>query len=493
MTDRQPALPERAADARRASAAAAAFSGGVVAAGLGLGALAVVVITLWITSPFPDNGLDGALCLAADLWLLAHGAALVRTDTLSGVPAPIGLTPLLLTLLPAWLLYRAAGDAVAPAEGEGDGEDAPAVAPRDAAVAVGWLVTGYLVIGVGVVLYTSYGQVRSDPVSALLHLPVVAVLAAGAGAWSGCGRPAAVLPRIPRLPWAVRRRLDAFALPRRLSLPDGGPLVALRAAAASTAVLVGGGAVLGGASLVWHERLVGHSFAQLSASVSGQCAVLLVALALVPNMAVWGASYALGPGFAVGAGSVAPVGLGTYGPFRPPGPSPDVLPNFPLLAALPAPGGAPLQWAVLLLPVLAGACAAVLVGRGAAAGSWRPARTARVAALAAVGCGAATGLLAAWSAGPMGSGALADFGPAWWAAGAAALGWTALVGVAGAVGVRWWHVRIPAEPVSWRERWEKVRRVFRWRWGRPRWRWPWRWFRSKPEAAPVPVVPPSVD
>lgn len=520
MTDRPSAPPERAAEARRASVAAAAFGGGVVAAGLGLGALAVVVLVLWITSPFPDNGLDGALCVAADLWLLAHGAALVRTDTLSGVPAPIGVTPLLLTLLPAWLLYRAAGDAVAPPEGEDEDEAGGRgrMEPRVAAATAGWIVAGYLVTGAVVVLYTAYGQVRSDPLSALLHLPVVPVLAAGAGAWSGCGQPALTLPR------AVRRRLVALALPRGLTLPDGGPQVALRAAAASTAVLVGGGAVLAGASLVWHERSVGHSFAQLSASVSGQCAVLLMALALLPNVAVWGASYALGPGFAVGA-VVAPAGAGVSGP----GVHPlDVPPNFPLLAALPASETAPLRWAVLLLPVLAGGCAAVLVGRGAAAGSWRPARTALVATLAAVGCGAGTAFLAAWSAGPMGSGRLADVGPAWWAAGGAALGWTLLVGVAGAVGVRWWHVRVPAErvpaePLSWAERrgavlrflrrgwgavlpvvrrpWGAVPGVLRWRWGRPR--WPWRWFRSRPEAVaavpeapqtpPLPLVPPSAD
>ncbi|MCM2426644.1 cell division protein PerM [Streptomyces sp. RKAG337] len=496
MTDGFPSLPERAADARRASAAAAAFSGGVVAAGLGLGALAVTVLFLWISAPFPDSGLDGALRIAADLWLLAHGASLLRTDTLSGLPAPVGVTPLLLTVLPGWLLYRAAAHAVSPPEGEGegaveggDGSGGPTEL-RVAAAAAGWLVAGYLLVGVGAVLYTSYGQVRSDPLSAFLHLPVVAVLAAGAGAWSGCGRPAVALPR------AVRRWLDELSLPRWLTLPAGGLPAALRAAAASTAVLVGGGALLGGASLVWHERLVGHSFAQLSAPLSGRCAVLLVALALVPNMAVWGASYALGPGFAVGAGSVvAPAGLGAYGPG--PGSSwPAAVPNFPLLGALPAPGATPLSWAVLGLPVLAGLCAAWLVGGAAAAGSWRPARTALVAALAALGCGAATGLLAGWSAGPMGSAVLADFGPRWWAAGGAALGWTLVVGVAGAVGVRWWHVRVPvpAEPVSWGERWGMVRGVFRWRWS---------WSRSEPvpepevavevlEMPPMPVVPPVV-
>ncbi|MDJ0340554.1 DUF6350 family protein [Streptomyces sp. H10-C2] len=463
MTDRITALPERGTDARRASAAAAAFSGGVVAAALGLGALAVTVLFLWITSPFPDSGLDGALRIAADLWLLAHGADLVRSDTLSGVPAPIGVTPLLLVALPAYLLYRAAGHAVARVEGDGgeggEGGDAgdvegaaASVRPvsRVAAAAAGWLVAGYLLVGVAVVLYaSSYGQVRGDPLSAVLHLPVVAVLAVAAGAWSACGRPMIELPRF------VRRRFDERPLPRWLSPPEGGVTAALRAGAAAAAVLVGGGALLGAASLVWHARLAGHAFTQLSAPLSGRCAVLLVALALVPNVAVWGASYALGPGFVIGAGSVvAPAGSSGY---RVPVPVP-VLPNFPLLAALPAPGaGTSLGWAVLGLPVLAGVTVAWLVGGAAASGSWRPARAAVVAGLAALGCGAALALLAGWSAGPIGSATLAAFGPVWWATGGAALGWTALVGVPGALGVRWWHVRVPDDPVSWGERWVAVR------------------------------------
>ncbi|MGK5548970.1 cell division protein PerM, partial [Streptomyces sp. URMC 127] len=99
------------------------FVGGAIAAGLGLGALAVVVLLLWITSPYPDGGAGEALRTAAALWLLAHGADLVRTDTLTGAPAPIGLTPMLLTALPCWLLYRAARHALDPPD-EADEDEA---------------------------------------------------------------------------------------------------------------------------------------------------------------------------------------------------------------------------------------------------------------------------------------------------------------------------------------------------------------------------------
>ncbi|NED14400.1 DUF6350 family protein, partial [Streptomyces sp. SID9124] len=65
--------------------------------------------------------------------------------------------------------------------------------------------------------------------------------------------------------------------------------------------------------------------------------VLLLALGLVPNAAMWGAAYGLGPGFALGtASTVTPLAF-TGSP---------ALPDFPLLAAMPAHGpGSPLNWA----------------------------------------------------------------------------------------------------------------------------------------------------
>ncbi|MGH1555121.1 cell division protein PerM [Streptomyces sp. L7] len=77
--------------------------------------------------------------MAAALWLLAHGVELVRTDTLSGIPAPVGVTPLLLLVLPVWLLHRAARDAVL--GGADEDSDIPPVPARTAwtGVALGYL------------------------------------------------------------------------------------------------------------------------------------------------------------------------------------------------------------------------------------------------------------------------------------------------------------------------------------------------------------------
>ncbi|HEY9370068.1 DUF6350 family protein, partial [Streptomyces sp.] len=152
----------------RSAVLAGALARGGIAAGLGLGALAVLVTVLWISSPYPDSGPGGALHVAAGLWLLAHGVDLVRTDTLTGVPAPLGIAPLLLMALPGWLAHRAARDAMEPEEGR----------PRLSALgAVGAVGGGYLLVGAVVVMYAAAGPLPADPLAAALWLPGVTLAA----------------------------------------------------------------------------------------------------------------------------------------------------------------------------------------------------------------------------------------------------------------------------------------------------------------------------
>lgn len=119
-----------------------------------------------------------------------------------------------------------------------------------------------------------------------------------------------------------------------------------------------------------------------------------------------------------------------------------MLPDFPLLAALPDQGaGTPLTWAALAVAVCAGLAVGDFASRVA-----RPAgRTAAVAGCAAGLCGTGTALLAAVASGPLGSGTLAVFGPRAWLVGAAALGWTGVIGVPSALAFRWWRLRESAD------------------------------------------------
>ncbi|MEV4948185.1 DUF6350 family protein [Streptomyces sp. NPDC053755] len=379
----------------RSTVLAAAFVRGGTAAVLGLGGLAVLVTAAWIGSPYPDSGPGGALHTAAGLWLLAHGADLVRTETLSGVPAPLGLSPLLLMILPGWLAHRAARDTLEPDEGR------PKPSTGGAVTAV---CSGYLLVAACVAAYAASGPLPADPVATALWLPAVVASAAGLGVWTAIGRP------LPRGEQAA---------------------VALRSAGLAAVTLLGGGAVLAGVALGRHGAEAQASFAGLAGEWSGRSGLLLLTVALAPNAAVWAAAYALGPGFALGTGAVA-TPLGFTGDAA--------VPAFPLLAALPAEG--PGGWqhrAVAAVPLVAALALGWCAGRSARL--WTVRETVLTALAAAGACGVAMALLAAAAGGPLGSGRLSAFGPVWWQTGAAAVLWSAAPGLPTALAVRAWARR----------------------------------------------------
>ncbi|MER6102471.1 DUF6350 family protein [Streptomyces sp. NPDC001832] len=408
------------AEQGRSAVLALTFLRGALAAGLGLGALTMLVMTLWISSPAPGDGPAGALRTAAGLWLLTHGAELIRTDTLSGDPAPVGVVPLLLAVVPVWLVHRAVRDALEPDEGR----PAPSAAGAFAVVS-----GGYLLVGAAVAFYAQSGSLSVYTPSLLFPSAVVVTSAAAAGVWTASGHP------IAPPSWAPVRLHEKLARTRFRECAK----TACRSAAAGVAVLLGGGALLVVVALVWHAQGVQQSFVQLSGDWAGRVPVLLLALVLVPNAVVWGAAYGLGPGFALGtASTVTPLAFSGY----------PALPVFPLLAAVPAQGpGTTLNWAAGAVPVAAGVTVARFTVRRAApalAGReevWSLRETALTAGLGALGCGAGAAVLAAAAGGPLGTRALAEFGPVWWLTGAAALAWTALLGVPGALLLRAWRLR----------------------------------------------------
>ncbi|MEU1472110.1 DUF6350 family protein [Streptomyces sp. NPDC005761] len=418
MTERGPSL---SAEHGRSAVQARALLRGALAAGLGLGAVAVLVVVLWISSPDPGSSPGEAFHAAAGLWLLVHGAELIRTDTLTGAPAPVGVVPLLLTALPVWLVHRAARDVLEPEEGRGTCSAGGAFA----------LVTGgYLLVGAAVALYARGSSLSARPLSLLFPAALVVAGAAAAGVWTASGRPLGPPPS-----WAPVRLHEAMARTRFARCAEA----VGRSAAAGVAVLLGGGALVAAGALVFHAEAVQESFLRLSGDWAGRCAVLLLALALVPNATVWGAAYGLGPGFALGTASTATPVAFTGSPS---------LPGFPLLAALPPQGpGTPLNWAAAAVPVAAAVTVAWFTVRRAAPAhgereeAWSLRETALTTALAAAGCGVGAALLAAAAGGPLGSHSLARFGPVWWLTGAAALVWTAALAVPMALLLRAWRLR----------------------------------------------------
>lgn len=416
-TEQSPSLPQTQVAVRAgASGAVAAFVRGATAAGLGLGALTVLVMVLWISSPFPDSGSGGALHTAVVLWLFAHGAELVRSDTLSGAPAPLGVVPLLLLVLPVWLVHRAAREATEPGEGR----------PRaPARVAVPAVAAGYLLVGGPLAVYGVRGEIAVAPVSAAVHLPLLVLVAAASGVWAAHGRPTGPLPG-----W----------LPRgvRVALARSRVALALRSACGAALVLLGGGAVVALASLVWHGTAAQESFLALAGDWSGRIALALLVLALLPNAAVWGAAYGLGPGFSLGTAATATPLAFTGTP---------ALPELPWLAALPGRGpGMPLHWAVAAVPLVAVLLVAWWTAEAAAPRygdpeeAWTAGGTVLTVLLAALGCGIAVAAAAALAGGPLGTGRLAEFGPVWWLTGAAAAVWTVTVATPAALAIRGWRV-----------------------------------------------------
>ncbi|SPF02378.1 hypothetical protein SMA5143A_3133 [Streptomyces sp. MA5143a] len=403
---------------RRSSELVTGMLGGILAAGLGLGAFVALVMVLWISSPYPDSGPGGALHVAAALWLLSHGVELIRTDTLSGDPAPVGLVPLLLLGLPLVLLHRSARDHA----GDGRGADVRAT----------WagLVTGYTAVGGAATLYASGGVLRPSWWWAVMCVPAVAALAAGTGVWAACGR-----PRLP-LPAPLGAALEPEG--RRQVLTAAG-----RAAGAGALALVGGGALLVAVSLVGHGDAVRGSFPQLAEGWSGRFAVLMLCAALLPNAAVWAAAYALGPGFVLSSGYVvAPLSVTAPAPAAP-------LPPFPLLAAVPTGGGTALTWAVGVVPLAAGVTVGWFTGARAAAergAPWSMRRTAAAALVAAALCAVAVALLTILASGPLGVAALSHFGPLWWQTGGAAGAWVATAALPVALSSRWWRARAHGKP-----------------------------------------------
>lgn len=137
--------------------------------------------------------------------------------------------------------------------------------------------------------------------------------------------------------------------------------------------------------------------------VTGGIAVTLGQLAFMPNLVIWVASWLVGPGFALGAGtSVSPVNT-VVGP----------LPAFPILGAVPT-ADLLFGFVGILVPLLAGFFAAMLV-RERLTDAATPAHANRTLAAGAVAIGLISALifavLASLSGGAIGPGRLAEVGP----------------------------------------------------------------------------------
>jgi Family of unknown function (DUF6350) len=353
------------------------------AAGTGLVLITLLVLAGWIAAPHAGLGLPGVLRTAADLWLVGHhvGFTLHPASHMGGgslgagkAGGRIGMLPLGLVLLPGALLWLAGRWVVK----KGEVSRLPEVGYAALALAVPYaLLAGALaLLGQSTLATPSLAQ-------AVLSGFLLALVA------GGLGGARALAPW-----WHLVHLLPARS--RAVFLGSLGTLT----------VLTGAGAILAAASLGTHLTGFRAADAALAPGFVGGALLLLIQIAYVPNAIVWSICYTLGPGFAFGIGTVvAPTGsaLGS-------------LPLLPMLAALPTGAHSAIPgWAsavMLSVPYLAGAFGGLLTARAA------PTPAVELAPLWGFGCGvataAATGLLAAFAGGPLGSGRLAAVGPSGW-------------------------------------------------------------------------------
>lgn len=359
--------------ARRPSTVWAAFLAAGAAALAGLAVTGALVLLGWCLSPSGASA-GSAVRLAAQAWLLGHHGRLLLPL------GDVGFAPLGLTLLPAALLYRAGGS-VARTLSFDEGARISTAVKAVLALAGTYAVLVVLVTGVA-----STDAVQVEPVSTLVGAFVLAVAAGSIGLLRGG-------PLAERL-------LDLLPVGARAALP---------AAVVATAALVAGGALVAGMSLLAHHAQVGTLARTVAPSVVGTVSLLLLGVLCVPNAAVWATGYAVGPGFAVGAGtSVSAFGV-SLGP----------VPAFPLLGALPGAAVPPTAARlVVILPLAAGVLAGLVVARRDREAP--PKVAAGWATVAGLAAGLAIAVLAALSGGPLGSGRMAALGPSPWQVGLAA-------------------------------------------------------------------------
>jgi len=335
----------------------------------GLAVVIVLALAGWIAAPHAGVGLPSVLRTGTLLWLVGQHVGFNLRGT-----GPIGMLPLGLVLLPGALLWRA-GRWVVRAGSVGR--------LRHVGTAALALAVPYSLI-TAVLAFAS----RSAHISASVPEAVVCGLLMGLVA-GGLGAARALAP------WS-----------RLIELVPDRPRSVVTAVTAMVGVLAAAGALLAGTALALHLHEAASLQGSLGAGWIGTVLLVLLQVGYVPNAVIWAVSFTLGPGFAVGVGTiVAPTGA-SLGP----------LPAFPLLAALP-PGVHPTipAWlgpAVLALPYVAGGVGGWLLIRTAPTLSIEAAPLWGMASGALAG--ALLGVVAAFSGGPLGSGRLSAVGPSGW-------------------------------------------------------------------------------
>jgi hypothetical protein len=383
-----PAPPPRP-QSRRRSRVLVGIGGAVAAAAAGLLVVEAIAMMSWIAETRTSAPLTVVLRTGGAFWLLGNGG---RLHLPAGTAA---LIPLGLSIL-FFAFATRSGASVARVRPAG---------PRHRTLLVCAVAVGipYALVAALVAAVSSGGGLRTSVVSSAVGALVLGCAAAAVGA-------------ARELPMAVPRP----SVPRAIA---SGVTVAAGVVVAVCALLAAGMVLL-------HISDVDALARPARAGAVGGFGLLTLQAALAPNAVVWTASYLLGPGFAIGAGTaVSPTGVHLG----------DV-PALPMLAGLPA---GPAPWPFYLLFLVAPA-AGVLGGVVAVR---RMPRTPGlpVALLLGAGIALAMGVITlvatALSGGPVTRGRLATVGPSAWQTAALAVLEVGVPAVLAALSLTWYRQR----------------------------------------------------
>jgi hypothetical protein len=304
----------------RPLALGAAVAGAVSAGSVLLGCMAVALAG-WFASDAGGHGTTrDALRVATDGWLLAQGSHLHMST--GAVSATVGAMPLGLTLLCVYVAHRL-------------GVWAAATSAVDDLRSLGLgavvLAGVYALIALLCALMASTPTAEMGLLGAFGGAFLVALVGGGTG--------------------LVRGARDVVDW--RAHVPETVRAIAA-GAFATVLLLVVASSLLLAVALMLHLGTAANVLSRLHADVSGGLLYTSLVAMVAPNAVLLSGAYLLGPGFAVGTGTLVSPAAVTLGP----------VPAFPLLAALPHPGTPPAWLAGLVAaPVAAAVVGAVLMLR----------------------------------------------------------------------------------------------------------------------------------
>ena len=281
----------------------------------------------WVASPQSTVDWSRALSVGSCVWLLANGAQL------SSGPATISLMPMLLTAIPLVVTTIATRRILTQLDHRRSRRwKSWGGLSRDVADVGLAVVSSYAAVGLVVALATAGDPLHASVLGSVVGTVVVgAVSVLAALALEFRGQIGSVAPDLAgvletRVPIHLRR--------------------AIRSGLWGAFVIFGAGLALTVVMIVTHIGRIGRLYDTLGADPVGVVMLSLGQLIVLPNIALWSASWMAGPGFGLGEGTAI-----TWSHSNP-----GLLPLIPGLGAVPGPGPLPAGlWLSALVPVAAGA------------------------------------------------------------------------------------------------------------------------------------------